>query len=73
MSTEKMPVIVAADSSKAGSVGSVIGINEKSLVRRIDYRIVPLMFFCYLMQFLDKVMINVILRTPNLIVRLNPN
>ncbi|PMD58991.1 putative allantoate permease [Hyaloscypha bicolor E] len=33
-------------------------INERALVRRIDYRIVPLMFFCYLMQFLDKILIN---------------
>lgn len=34
-------------------------IHQKALVRRIDYRIVPLMFCCYLMQFLDKVLINV--------------
>ena len=46
-------------STKAAVAGSVFEINEKALVRRIDYRIVPLMFFCYLMQFLDKVIINV--------------
>lgn len=44
---------------KTEAAGPVFDINEKALVRRIDYRIVPLMFFCYLMQFLDKVLINV--------------
>jgi hypothetical protein len=43
---------------KTEAAGSVVDINEKALVRRIDYRIVPLMFFCYLMQFFDKVLIN---------------
>lgn len=37
----------------------VTRIDEKALVRRIDYRIVPLLFCCYLMGFLDKVLINV--------------
>jgi len=46
---------------KTEAAGSVFDINEKALVRRIDYGIVPLMFFCYLMQFLDKVLINVYL------------
>jgi hypothetical protein len=27
--------------------------------RKVDWRIVPLMFACYLMQFLDKVILNV--------------
>jgi hypothetical protein len=44
---------------KTEAARPVFDINEKALVRRIDYRIVPLMFFCYLMQFLDKVLINV--------------
>lgn len=44
---------------KTEAAGFVFEINEKALVRRIDYRVVPLMFFCYLMQFLDKVLINV--------------
>lgn len=39
-------------------------IDEKALVRRIDYRIVPLMFCCYLVGFLDKVLINVSIRSP---------
>lgn len=31
----------------------------KALRRKIDWRIVPLMFLCYTMQFIDKVLINV--------------
>ena len=34
-------------------------INMKALRRKIDRRIVPLMFGCYTMQFLDKVILNV--------------
>jgi len=34
-------------------------IDEKALVRKIDRRIVPIMFLCYLMQFVDKVLLNV--------------
>ena len=34
-------------------------INIKALRRKIDRRIVPLMFGCYTMQFLDKVTLNV--------------
>ena len=32
----------------------------KKLRRKIDWHIVPLMFCCYIMQFLDKVILNVI-------------
>ena len=32
----------------------------KALRRRVDWRIVPLTFLCYTMQFIDKVLINVI-------------
>ncbi|PHH58501.1 hypothetical protein CDD82_2943 [Ophiocordyceps australis] len=34
-------------------------VNMDALRRRIDWRIVPLMFGCYTMQFLDKVILNV--------------
>jgi hypothetical protein len=34
-------------------------ITESALVRKIDYRIVPTLFLAYLLQFLDKVAINV--------------
>ncbi len=33
-------------------------IDIKALRRKIDWRIVPLMFCCYTMQFLDKVILN---------------
>ena len=32
--------------------------DEKKLVRKIDWMIVPLMFCCYNMQFLDKTLLN---------------
>ncbi|ORY68537.1 allantoate permease [Pseudomassariella vexata] len=33
-------------------------IDEKKLVRKIDFRIVPLMWACYSLQYLDKTLIN---------------
>ena len=33
--------------------------DTKNLRRKVDWRIVPLMFGCYTMQFLDKVILNV--------------
>ena len=33
-------------------------VDLKALRRKIDWRIVPIMFLCYTMQFVDKVMIN---------------
>lgn len=37
-------------------------IDLAALRRRIDFRIVPLMFLCYTLQFLDKVILNVRVR-----------
>jgi hypothetical protein len=34
-------------------------VDIKRLRRKVDWRIVPLMFGCYTMQFLDKVILNV--------------
>jgi hypothetical protein len=34
-------------------------VNITALRRKIDFHIVPLMFCCYTMQFLDKVILNV--------------
>lgn len=34
-------------------------VSEKELLRKIDWRIVPIMFACYTMQFVDKILINV--------------
>ena len=35
-------------------VGEGEAIEEKRLVRKIDFQIVPLMFCCYFLQYLDK-------------------
>lgn len=35
-----------------------VSVDLKALRRKIDWRIVPIMFLCYTMQFVDKVMIN---------------
>ncbi|KAK4493727.1 hypothetical protein PRZ48_014912 [Zasmidium cellare] len=39
-------------------VGEADDIDEKRLVRKIDFMIVPLMFLCYLLQYLDKSLLN---------------
>lgn len=38
--------------------GDVEQIDEKRLVRKIDFMIMPLMFCCYLLQYLDKSLLN---------------
>lgn len=40
------------------------GVDMKALRRKIDIRIVPLLFFCYTVQFLDKVILNVCIPIP---------
>lgn len=35
-------------------IGEGEDVDEKRLVRKIDWMIVPLMFCCYLLQYLDK-------------------
>ncbi|KIW99684.1 uncharacterized protein Z518_11097 [Rhinocladiella mackenziei CBS 650.93] len=47
----------AIPSKTVGEVWPVVGQDSK-LLRRIDWRIVPIMFACYFLQFLDKVLIN---------------
>lgn len=42
---------------------AVDAVDIDKLRRRIDFRIVPLMFLCYTLQFLDKVILNVSLTT----------
>lgn len=39
--------------------GESTSINLAALRRKIDWRIVPIMFACYVLQFIDKVVINV--------------
>lgn len=66
MENEKnITVDIAADDSlgylhqQITSADDSNSVDEKTLVRRIDYRIVPLLFCCYGLGFLDKVLINV--------------
>ena len=49
---------VASPDRSSHVVGSIDAVDEKMLYRRIDRHNMPLMFFCYLLQFLDKVLIN---------------
>lgn len=50
--TEKTEVTTALQAVIANQTGRV---NVGQLYRKIDFRIIPLMFLCYFYQFLDKV------------------
>lgn len=57
--TEKSPIFKDGDKALAflrteAAVGEGEEIDEKRLVRKIDFMVVPLMFCCYLLQYLDK-------------------
>ncbi|KAK8113948.1 hypothetical protein PG999_006017 [Apiospora kogelbergensis] len=59
----KGPVLVqdgdaALQYVNAGEMIEMTPEDEKSLLRKIDLRIVPLMFGCYFLQYLDKTLIN---------------
>lgn len=41
-----------------GEHGTVTEIDETKFVRKIDWMIVPLMWMCYFLQYLDKTLIN---------------
>ncbi|EOD48648.1 putative allantoate permease protein [Neofusicoccum parvum UCRNP2] len=41
-----------------GTAGELSPIDEKALVRKIDWMILPLMWCCYCLQYLDKTLIN---------------
>ena len=63
--SEKIHRIPSADVDNAlhflqdGKSMEAAGVDDKRLVRKVDWRIVPIMFACYTMQFVDKVNINV--------------
>jgi len=44
--------------SSRGSQWDVAGFNEKRLIRTIDWKILPLLFAAYFLQFMDKVILN---------------
>lgn len=66
MSTDKDLLAIDAESTPAAMVRSnnsidkengtqrIIEVHEKTVVRKIDRRIIPLMFACYSLQYLDK-------------------
>lgn len=41
------------------SAAEVDAVDLKALRTKVDWHIVPLMFLCYFLQFIDKVIINV--------------
>jgi hypothetical protein len=47
-----------------GSQWVLDGFDEKNLVRKIDRRILPLLFLIYFVQFMDKIILNVCLLPP---------
>ncbi|KAL3458370.1 MFS general substrate transporter [Aspergillus heterothallicus] len=47
----------AVDGAQENSTGDT-GVSDAALVRRIDRRILPVMFLAYFLQFLDKVVLN---------------
>ncbi|KAH9906041.1 MFS general substrate transporter [Xylariomycetidae sp. FL2044] len=53
---DKLSPVSRTPSRQAGSVAAVM--EDRALYRKIDLRIVPLLFAAYLLQFLDKVLIN---------------
>jgi hypothetical protein len=44
--------------SSQDSQWHVAGFNEKKLIRTIDWKILPLLFAAYFLQFMDKVILN---------------
>jgi hypothetical protein len=47
------------DAKESGDEAAAENVDLKALRRKIDWHILPVMFLCYTMQFLDKVNINV--------------
>lgn len=61
MGTKDTKQVEEPASTEDGSSGQLLEsqVNEASLVRKIDWRIIPTLFLAYFLQFLDKVAINV--------------
>lgn len=45
---------LASTSSTDEAVAALLNVNERKVLRKIDRRVVPLMFACYCLQYLDK-------------------
>jgi sugar phosphate permease len=48
----------SARSSHDVALGRINEVKDAALYRKVDWHIMPLMFLCYFLQFLDKVLIN---------------
>jgi hypothetical protein len=46
------------DATEDCALGSVL-MNDKKLLRKIDYHLLPIMFLTYFLQMIDKISINV--------------
>jgi hypothetical protein len=46
------------DAAEDCALGSVL-MNDKKLLRKIDYHLLPIMFLTYFLQMIDKISINV--------------
>jgi hypothetical protein len=61
-----VPRVVAQDDAVVyleGHGDQIANVDLKALRRKIDRRLLPYMFCCYVLQFLDKVMLNVSARS----------
>ena len=53
-----MDVDAALDFLRGEGASATRAIDERALIRKIDWMVVPLMFLCYNLQYLDKTLIN---------------
>ena len=57
--TDRDQAFVYLEFNDRGNNAEAGALYSDALRRKIDWRIVPIMFACYTMQFLDKVLLNV--------------
>ena len=46
--------VAPSPSPSSSSLAEAVGINEKSLLRKLDYRLLPPLTILYLLSFLDR-------------------
>lgn len=51
---EKTERVVPVANTESSSQYSLHGINEKALIRKLDYKLLPTLTFLYLLSFLDR-------------------
>lgn len=57
-STKDLEATMSANVGDVIPVSAAVDGQDSRLLRKVDWRIVPIMFACYFLQFLDKVLIN---------------